>query len=269
MNLALPSPPGKMPFLYWYTCWGFFYLSHYILTALHSLPFLLIWRSALYPHWVSSLKRQQTTRSTNPLTPSPVLILTYSRSTETLIFFFSSTALCSLPSAFPFPQHPLFSCHRPFSHPHCPSASATRLTPKPRHWVPLAPPKPHAHLSNCLCSISTGVAHWHSTAALIVLSSESLYFGECCCHHPSTQNQHLNIVYSHFSLSLVSFPVSTKSYTPSFWNHSWHLCYYQSNGFTLPFVLLWLPGNTPPFFPPPRWIHLLNLPHGSQSPSFL
>ena len=71
LNLALPSSNcGKLPSSYWYTCWGNWLL---LSQSLHShcsftSHLLLIWCSVPLPHWVSSLKRQQTTRSTNPLT---------------------------------------------------------------------------------------------------------------------------------------------------------------------------------------------------------
>ena len=184
---------------------------------------------------LSLISQEATDHQINESTDlSPVLILTYSRSTETLMFFLPRhCGPCLLPT--PFPQHPLFSCHRPLP-------SVIHIAPRPQlqDWLPNPVTgfpcfsKPHAHLSNCLCSISTGVAHWHSTAALIVLSPNLYILVSVAVIIPAPKTR-IWILFTPIFLSPLShFQLGTKSCTPSFWNHSWHLCYYQSNGFTLP-----------------------------------
>ena len=70
MNLTMPSRyRGKLPSSYWYICWGNWFLlsqslhSHCSFTP-HIRP---VWLSAPLPYRLSFLKRQQTTRSMNPL----------------------------------------------------------------------------------------------------------------------------------------------------------------------------------------------------------
>ena len=141
-----------------------------------------------------------------------------------------------LPASFlpPFPQHPIFSCRRPL-----PSVIHVASWPQLQDWLPNPVTgfpclsKPQAHLSNCLCYISTRTAPWHSTAALIVLSL-SLYILVSVAVIPAPKTR-IWILFTPIFLSPLShFQLGIKSCTPSFWNHSWHLRYYQSNGFTLP-----------------------------------
>ena len=169
MNLTMPSRcRGKLPSSYWYTCWGNWFLlsqslhSHCSFTP-HILPVGL---SAPLPHRLSFLKRQQTTRSMNPLAYLQSSFSPTQQHWNPNVIY--STALCSPPSSFPFP-------------PNTPSSLVTDPFPQ-LSILPLGLSyktdsqrfpcfsKPQANLSNCLCYIATGLAHWHSTAALIVLS---------------------------------------------------------------------------------------------------
>ena len=145
---------------------GFFYLSHYILTVLSLLTSYQSGFQPLYPtdshfsrgnrppdqwiHWpISSPHSHLLTQHWNP----------------NVIY---STALCSPPSSFPFPpNNPSSLVTDPF-----PQLSILPLGLSYKTDSQRFPclSKPQANLSNCLCYIATGVAHWHSTAALIVLS---------------------------------------------------------------------------------------------------